>query len=226
MALLVPSRGRPQNIERLKRDLVESYYAGPGDRYLDLIVGLDEDDPSEYSPRYQNTYELKLEVNPRLRLGGTLNLLANKYKDYYDILGFLGDDHSPRGTWQRRIEEELTAMRVGMVYGDDGHQGVNLPTAIFMTSNIVKTLGWMVPPGMQHMYLDNIWKDLGEAAGCIKYLPDVKIEHLHPAAGKSEWDERYEEVNSAAQYSVDLARYTEWKEKQMAADVAKIKAIM
>lgn len=230
-ALLVPSRGRPQNIKRLINDLVQT------ESFVDLFVGVDDDETALYCPNYSPDEGWLTEtpdtgvfvtyrVAPRLRLAGTLNFLASRYVNRYDIIGFMGDDHAPRGDWSYRIDQELEAMGVGMVYGDDGHQGANIPTAIFMTSNIVQVLGWMVPPGMQHMYLDNIWKDLGEGAGCLKYLPDVKIEHLHPHAGKAEWDERYEEVNSQEQYSVDLARYNEWKQNEMASDIAKIKAIM
>lgn len=221
MAIIVPSRGRPQNISRLRDQLMDTEYQGH------LIVGLDEDDSKNYT-RIMNVRDPHLiwEVNPRLRLAGTLNLLATKYADQFDVLAFLGDDHFPEGEWERPILEELADMRTGFVYGDDGHQGPNIPTAVFLTSNIVKALGYMVPRGMQHMYLDNIWKDLGEGAGCIRYLPHVKITHLHPNAGKAEWDGGYEEVNSAAQYSVDLTRYTEWRQNEMAVDISKIKDLI
>jgi hypothetical protein len=36
------------------------------------------------------------------------------------------------------------------------------------------------------------------------YLPDVIIEHLHPAAGKAEMDEGYARVNQPKWYEEDL----------------------
>ena len=54
----------------------------------------------------------------------------------------------------------------------------------------------MVPPGMIHLYFDNFWLDFGRAMGKITYLPDVIIEHMHPAVGKAVLDAGYQEVNA------------------------------
>jgi hypothetical protein len=56
---------------------------------------------------------------------------------------------------------------------------------------------------MKHLYLDNFWKALGEDLGNLAYLPQVIIEHLHPVAGKAEWDEGYRAVNAQEVYSFD-----------------------
>ncbi len=44
--------------------------------------------------------------------------------------------------------------------------------------------------------VDNYWRDLGTAAGCLTYLPDAIVEHLHPSAGKAALDEGYGRVNA------------------------------
>ena len=76
-------------------------------------------------------------------------------------------------------------------------------TAVAMTGNIVRALDGMVPPDMIHLYLDNFWLRLGKDLGAISYLEDVIIEHMHPAAGKGEWDAGYKEVNASEVYDAD-----------------------
>jgi len=37
----------------------------------------------------------------------------------------------------------------------------------------------------------------------LRYIPEVVLEHLHPVAGKAEWDDQYREVNAPEVYSAD-----------------------
>jgi hypothetical protein len=133
------------------------------------------------------------------------NAIAKQNK--YDFFAFLGDDHRPRtAEWDLQL---MAAMQrqPSMAYGNDLLQGKRLPTMIVMTSDIVKALGGMVPPNMKHLYLDNFWKKLGEDLGALTYLDDVIVEHMHPVAGKAEWDEGYKEVNAQEVYSFDALAY-------------------
>ncbi|WP_037684635.1 hypothetical protein, partial [Streptomyces griseus] len=102
--------------------------------------------------------------------------------------------------WAGRYVDELRQLGTGIVYGDDGYQGERLPTQWAMTADVVGALGRMVPAPVEHLYCDNSVLDLGRAAGCIRYLPDVLVEHMHPVAGKAADDDQYRRVNSSAQY--------------------------
>lgn len=223
MAVLVPSRGRPENIARL----LEAFEATAWTAYIfTLTICVDEDDPK--LPEYQALtlpFWAELAVGQRLRLGGTLNWYSLPAARYNEIVGFMGDDHVPRtDQWACRIEDAMPDL--GVVYGNDLIQGAALPTAVFMDSRIVRTLGWFVLPGMTHLFMDNLWKTLGEQLGTLRYLPDVIIEHVHPIAGKAEWDAGYREANDGAVWDRDEAIYREWVAFQMPADIAKIKAAL
>ena len=222
LLVLVPSRGRPDNIARLI-----ARFRSTRSEDTRLLVAVDDDDETRDGYLQMDSGEdwLEFVVGPRLRLAGTLNDLAPKYADSYDVLGFMGDDHLPWvAGWDRRILEESGPGTV--VYGNDLFQGANLPTAVFLDSGIVRALGYFVPTGMTHLFLDNAWQDWGTATGKLKYLPDVIIEHLHPAAGKSELDDRYTEVNSEAVWSADELRYNEYKTNgEFAADIRKLQEI-
>jgi hypothetical protein len=220
--IIVPSRGRPDNVQQLIDTWSQTR------TYADLQVVVDDDD--EMLERYELLMEtapswVSLEVTPRKRLGPTLNEYAVKAAPLYDILGFMGDDHRPRTHgWDRRFAASIAHMGgVGVVYGNDLFQGPNLPTAVWMSSCIVETLGFMVPPGILHLFADNFWRDMGNEIGRLTYISDVVIEHMHPQAGKSDWDPGYVEVNSGAVWSGDEQTYNEYKHHRFAEDMAKIK---
>jgi len=121
-------------------------------------------------------------------------LLSKKYR----YVMFIGDDHRFRTkSWDAHfINEYDLNLRYGFVYGNDLLQGVNLPTACCISSNIIELLGYMSFPSLIHLYVDNYWMQLGKRLNKISYLNNVIIEHMHPAAGKASTDQAYAEVNS------------------------------
>lgn len=191
--VLVPTRGRPQAAAQL---LVEFEETVNRETTL-LLFGVDLDDPQilEYRdllpPR---SYVL----GPRRRLGPTLNWMAIQAAiTGCEIVGFMGDDHRPRTSgWDETVHARLGQLNSepGVAYGDDLIHGPNLPTAAFVSASLVSKMGWMVPPGLVHMYLDNFWLELGRATR-LHYMADVVFEHLHPLVGKAAWTPQYEEAN-------------------------------
>jgi hypothetical protein len=193
LLVIVPTRGRPQNAARLVNAFKETDSLN-----AELVFVADQDDPE--LPAYHT-------AAPRLLIhrgqGGqgmvsALNWAAGLYTDIYDHLGFMGDDHLPRTAgWDAHVLGALDTLEPRVVYGNDLLQGAALPTAAFLPSRLVRALGYMAPPCLRHLYVDNFWLELGQALGGLRYLPDVVIEHIHPAAGKTPMDERYSVVNAA-----------------------------
>jgi hypothetical protein len=223
LLMIVPSRGRPQNVAALW----EAWQATSGD-VAELLVAVDDDDPA--LPDYEQVcseHRISLTVGPRLRMVPTLNKIAARWAPHYFAIGFLGDDHRPETPhWDRRYLETLLALGTGIVYGNDLLAGERLPTQFALTSDIVQALGAIAPAPVRHMYLDNQVYDLGHAINRIRYLPDVIVEHLHPLAGKAAEDEGYREVNHPDAFEADRLIYADWYEHQMPADVAKLKALI
>lgn len=217
LLVIVPSRGRPQNIARLLQAWKDT------GAEADLEVAIDSDDPclDEY-------LSLDGDVTVGLRQGmvGTLNGRARVAATYATYLGFMGDDHCPRTPgWDKTICAELAALGTGFVYGNDLFQRTALPTAVFLTSDIVRALGYMVPPVLSHMYADNAWRDWGNAIGRLHYLPDVIVEHVHPQAGKAPMDAGYEHVWPLMQRDADA--YAAYKaDGRFQADVDKLRGLL
>jgi hypothetical protein len=44
-------------------------------------------------------------------------------------------------------------------------------------------------------------------AGCVKYLPNTVVEHMHPFAGKAEWTPGHRRVNTTQMYDTDRLAY-------------------
>lgn len=222
LTVLVPSRGRPENIVALL-DAFES--TCDAREPTALYVAVDADDPE--LPSYQAITLPSwagLLIGMSSRLGGALNRWSPSLAEDYEVVGFMGDDHRPRSVgWDNAI---VCAMQPnGVVYGDDLIQGPNLPTAVFLDANIVRTLGHFVLPGQIHLFMDNYWKRLGQELGTLTYLPDVVIEHMHPLVGKAPTDEHYGRNNAPEVWEHDEALFKAWVEGgQMAADVEAIKA--
>lgn len=212
--VIVPTRGRPEKS-------VEFYEAfAATSRISDLCFGLDDDDV-EY-PRIDGVI---YEVNPRMRMNGTLNYLAKKYADSYEYIAFLGDDHRPRTHgWDYALVQEIQNLKHGIAYGNDLYQGANLPTAVLLKSSFIKALGYMAPPELTHLYLDNFWRDMGRSLGTLRYRDDIVIEHMHYTLGKSEADAGYLEVNDHSMFEKDKIAYFEYLDARSASDMEKLRA--
>ena len=212
---IVPTRGRPESVQRF----ADAFYAN-SDGNAELVFGIDLDDETKYPEG------LTYSRNPRARFSGTLNNVTRRNQGYFAYFA-AGDDHlieTPH--FDTIILDELHSLGTGFVYGADGLMNEFLPTAGAMTGNVIKTLGYMSLPELIHLYVDNWWKDLFTEIGKLKYLPDLKISHLHPSGGFTAWDEQYKEVNDPKMYDADRTSYEWYKANRFEKDVKKLRALL
>lgn len=223
LLMIVPSRGRPHNIAALWDAWTETSTGAAG-----LLVAVDDDDPM--LPGYREVCGdrgIAVTVGPRLRMCPTLNAVAVQHAAEHFALGFLGDDHRPRSLgWDAHYLAELKTLGTGFVYGNDLVARDRLPTQVAMTSDIVQTLGAMVPAPVKHLWADNQWWDLGHAIERVRYLPDVVVQHCHPLVGTAADDDGYREVNAAPAAEADRRVYADWYANQFPADVEKLRALL
>jgi predicted O-methyltransferase YrrM len=219
LAVLVPTRGRPENI----RKVIGAWDFTNAWDVADLILIADADDPQiqGYRDLFEETrnpdtdeplFSLSV-VGEWVPMVHKLNRIARavSISGKYFAVGFAGDDHLPQTIgWAKRYLAALHELGTGMVYGDDGYQGSNLSTEWAITSDVVRALDRMVPADVEHMYCDNAMMDLFGGARAIRHLPEVRIEHMHPYAGKAETDEQYKRVNHRDQFKKDRRAYEGW----------------
>ena len=224
LVVIVPSRGRPHTVA----EMAEAFEQTCASQETRLVFALDEDDPTHASyidamvERWGIAHSTRENRSMVEALNGAATRCAGGAQPPTAI-AFMGDDHRPRTVgWDRAYLDALTA-QPGIVYGNDLIQGERLPTQCAMSVEVVRALGHMAPPVLTHLYADNYWRDLGKACGCLTYLPDVVIEHLHPVAGKAPLDEGYRRVNAPAMYDRDRAAYAAYVAQHWDRDVTAVR---
>jgi hypothetical protein len=234
LLIIVPTRSRPQNVAKVVKAWEDT---GAFEDGAELCFAHDRDDPAhglyhlaiastqhQHHPKVRS-YSLPKWVPMVHKLNDVAKLYATYYPEY-SAIGFAGDDHLPRTKgWAGRYLAELTEMGTGIVSCPDGYRRDDLPTQWAMTANIVRALGRMVPAPVEHLYCDDAIRDLAKAAGCWRYLDDVLIEHVHPAARKAEWDDQYLSVNRREQFRNDRVAYRGWTSDGCGRDAETVRAL-
>jgi hypothetical protein len=214
LVVLIASKGRPESVERMA-----AAFAATGAGGVPIVWAVDDSDLA--SPAYHlGTAGL---VHPMVVLGvegGSMAAALNEGARWIVnesgmdpfAVAVLNDDHLPRTEgWHLALVDNLAEMGAGIVYPNDLLRGERLPTAWAMTADVVRAINRVVPALVEHLYADNAVLDLGQAAGCIRYLPDVVVEHMHPTAGKAAEDAGYRSANSRAQKTRDRAAFERWR---------------
>lgn len=216
---LVPTRNRVENA----LGLLHTWYDTSEDESSGLLFIVGTEDPrfKEYEDKIPEQHLLTF---PERGLVKALNYAVScGYAEEYEALGFMGDDHRPRTYgWDSAYLESLRELGYGYVYGNDLLMGERIPTQVAISSSIIRALGFFGPPGFTHLNVDLSWKDMGEALGKLRYLPDVIIEHMHPAVGKAQNDSGYQHVNSRMMVKLDGIEYERWKKEDFRNQVHRV----
>lgn len=231
VVIVMPSRGRPERaaaaLEAIRMTAVRVDTS--------VVLAVDADDPA-WDAYARIVGQRQLLAGPETTLltlrgeeTGNLTRATNTVSmriaehDPTAIIGNLGDDQLAKTPgWDRIVAEALE--QPGLVYGDDLFQGERLPCGgIFISASIVRALGWYALPACDHLFIDNAWLDIGRGLGRIRFLPEVVFEHVHPLAGKADWDEGYERANNQAAVDHDRTAYEWWRVHEYRADVERVR---
>ena len=221
LLVITPSRGRPQNAARL----VEAVHA-TRKAVTHVHIAVDDDDPA--LPEYRKAVRCmedgdEFEVGPRGGLAEWTNRVAVRRASEYRYLASFGDDMVPRTPgWDAALIRAIEGMGgTGMAYPWTATRE-DIGEAIVMSSDIVSALGWMALPECSHWYIDDAWTALGRAAGCLRYLRAVAVDHLNPVAqGRPDATSR----DNGRSLAADKAAYEAWQRERMADDVAVIREL-
>lgn len=235
--IVVPSRGRPDNLTRLLTRIAVT--AIP----CSVVVALDADDPElRRNLDVVETAGANVTVTdhgamaPSLRKGASsfarnVNAGASWLEARWSqgrrgnnltSITIIGDDHLPqRAGWLERLDE--AAGMWGVAYPNDGHQESALPTCVTLGFDLYIALGFVLPPrAMQHLYTDNYWHALGEGLDDLHYLEDVEVTHMHPHAGLAEIDEGYRRAYSAHRKLWDEREWVRYRGEPLAWDILRV----
>lgn len=225
LTVICPTMGRPKNARRLALAFRETCTA---DTRLVFAVNDNDTQLSRYYAVLNGIGSVMTVTPGRRGMCDALNFAyENLEHELGFAVGFMGDDHLPRSTaWDSQLLEALHAGSL-FAYGNDLLQGEAMATEWVQQTRAARALGFMVPPGFQHLCVDLVVRDWGRALGSITYLEETVVEHLHPLAGKAVDDNHYKAVNSSAVANHDAAEYHRYNDSgDFAADVEKLRALL
>lgn len=219
ISILLPTRGRPDNVERLLKSIETTAMQRP-----EVVIYVDEDESSPSVGR-ELDYFLRLVVGPRRTLTECWNECFKACSG--DIVMFAADDLVFRTkNWDAMVAEafEKCEDKMLFVYGDDGHWGKDFGTHGFLSRKWVETIGYVLPPYFVSDYGDTWINDIAETIGRRQYLPFV-TEHMHFLWKKAPMDKTYQDrLDRHKEANVDqLYRDLEPKRRE---DVSKLRAAM
>lgn len=199
---VMPSRGRKvlaqenlNTIAKLSIDCSGVVWVD-GDDYGDLVL------PDNWG---------HVRTEKRQELGGVLRQVFMQYPNE-PFYGFISDDTVPqtRG-WNTSLE--LAAGSWGMASSNDLWKGSErMAGALCFGGNLLRTLGYWVPSGMFHLYIDDVWEVLGRALECWTYRKDIIVEHRHPAINKRQKDATDSRtINGKSYAGSDQRHFSQWQ---------------
>lgn len=178
ISLLIPTRGRPQNIARLVESVVQTA-ASDG---WEIVWCADEDDlPTIEAIR-------ALDPEHHQLLIGLRAIPSVRWNEAWvhargDIFGLFGDDCVWKAPgWDQMVEEAFRRYpdRLALVYGPDGFRNELHASHPFISRAWSELFGRVLVEHFGHDWSDTWLNDVAEACGRRHYIPEMWIQHMHP----------------------------------------------
>lgn len=222
ISILCPTRGRPDNVRRLVES-ADATASGP----VQFVFYVDHDDtcgPPERPPGVSDKIQAHVTQGPRIVLSEMWNECAQCAAA--DVMMHCGDDIVFRTPgWDDRVLEAFEAIpdRIALVHGDDKFN-YGVATHGFLHRAWVDAVGYFCPPYFASDYNDTWLTEVADGLG-RRVEVDVLTEHMHPCAGKAEWDVTHRE-RLARHKQEDCDRI--WRDTAglRAADVEKLRRVI
>jgi hypothetical protein len=97
-------------------------------------------------------------------------------------------------------------------------------TATVWSMPLLEAIGWKIyPEGLAHLFIDNVWRDLGLATGCWKVVASAIVLHNHVLFGKAIEDSTHRKVYNPDAWAKDQAWYENFMKTEFQSVVAKIR---
>lgn len=197
IALLVPTRKRPEGVKRLLKSIEDTV---DNKESVTVYFYLDHDDFDTIrlirSIKKRKTYDVKYLIGPRIIMSEMVNKLYPLTSEF--ILFFGADDIVFRTQgWDRILTDAVGSVSkgIGLFYGNDlvtTQHAPDFATHPIITREWVNVVGYVSPPYFSCDYADTWLNDIADRSGRKFPLPFIN-EHMHPTVGKASYDSTYAE---------------------------------
>ena len=219
---LLPTRRRVEIVKRFLANAVANGLSSPG-RIL-----VQDSELAELRAEYDS-----IELPPGWSIVGcpedsiceTTRGALPLYRDL-DWVGTVTDDVVPETPgWEAKLLEWQDGRTI--VSCDDGSQAPKrMAGAIIWPIAIFRAVGYWVPSGFKHCFVDDLWETLGRETGCWRVRMDVMVRHLHPFGAGGVQDETHFHSYRADKWANDSALYADWQANHKARALSRLSAFL
>ncbi len=234
---IYPTRGRPQACAALLQSMARHAMFGPGILMLSAADPcLTEYQAIELPARWTSAVVYSDGVDTADKLRTAFGLFGGE--PWY---GWIADDNTVETTgFEQRLVNAAGAW--GMASGNDHWQADPDPSrsrchgATVIGGDLLRALGWIVPPGVEHCCIDDAWEHVGRELGAWRILMDVSTPHRWAAddpvtaAGGATLDAgraafaRW--LATAAEEDIARARLAHWETIGLSIDRARQRSVL
>lgn len=130
-------------------------------------------------------------------------------------VGLLNDDHYLlTEEWDKKANALIDG--TNMVSTNDGkwNFGIRVCGLTAWSTALIDAVGFPIyPRNLQHLYIDDIWRAIGERTGCWKDTIKINVEHRHAYCGKGPQDETFKKVNAPTSWEYDAKEFKHFMEQ-------------
>lgn len=215
---VVGSRGRPHNVQRCFDQLKKVSHIS------DFMLLINEDQQDLY-PVIEDVTTIIVPKSYGTTSCAKGNYFVDQklYKGYFTVSGIDDDTIVTTDGWDLLLSLPLKAKGYGVSWGNDTIQEGRVPTKWTMTTNIIDALGFLAPPGLIHLFTDDLYARIGKELNSAHYAPHVMMEHHHWLNKKAEMDETYMETASRETWEHDERVFTQYMTGQFHDDIERVK---
>lgn len=222
---LLPTLNRTEKLKTFLKSALDMETTCPG-RIL-----IDQNDFTQHQKEYVELNNeflpngWALEITQAVTMGDKCREYIPKLKPETTWVGLLNDDHFCAS---KHWDQKLIAKLDGKNYVSANDRTLNafrLPvTATAWSMPLLRHLGWPIyPPFLQHLFIDNLWLELGKATGCWRMVASAIVEHHHVLHGKAQEDETHRKTYNQEAWAHDQQNHEMFMKTDFPAVVQKIK---
>lgn len=214
---ILPTFGRPEGCQEALDCIIAAGTVTPG-----LVVVNGDPDPRYRDLRLPDGWR----VVHRAENGGIVPALNDAFAAMPDEpwYGWLADDAFVRSGpgWDRMLVDRAGPR--GIASPDDGWlEGTRIVWGAVWGGELVRAVGWWMPPTLRGLYTDDFWEAVGRSLGLWRYVPQVRVEHRHPFNGKREPDPTHELTYSDESWLTDTRAWRALQDAELPATIARIR---
>lgn len=216
---LLPTLDRVDKLRNFLKSAINAKTSTPG-----LII-TDNDDYAKNKDGYQ---ALALPENWSIRVTKAITM-GDKVREVWDHvkhrnwLAILNDDHfCITEHWDVKLLSRLDGKNF-VSANDRWIAPRKATTATAWSMDLLNAVGWPIfPPGLNHLFIDDIWEHLGKNTGCWWPVMSAVVEHHHVINGKGAEDDTHHKVYNQKAWDTDNAIFQNFIKHDLGPTVEKI----